>query len=111
MNLDEGMFLLIFGGLGLCSLYFWSALRERVWHTAQTKKRDAEYRERLAKQLRSEGLTVSPASTDPSGASELTSIGTAIGGPHATTKRNVTHAKPIPARSNRLVGNSAPADG
>ena len=38
MNLDIGMYVLIFGGLALCAMYFWSALKHRVRQLAQEKR-------------------------------------------------------------------------
>lgn len=52
MNLDFGMYVLIFCGMALCCLYFWSAIKERARRLARLKRELAQFREAQAKRAR-----------------------------------------------------------
>jgi hypothetical protein len=48
---DAGLWVLIFGGLGMCGLYFWSALKERVGNLAREKRDAAQFTAAHAKPM------------------------------------------------------------
>ena len=50
MNLDFGMFILIFCGVGLCGLYFWSAIKERTRRLARAKHDICQFKVAQARQ-------------------------------------------------------------
>lgn len=52
MNLDFGMFILIFCGVVLCGLYFWSAIKDRARRLTRVKHDIAQFREAQKKQQR-----------------------------------------------------------
>jgi hypothetical protein len=52
MNLDFGMFILIFCGVVLCGLYFWSAIKDQARRLTRVKHDIEQFREAQSKQQR-----------------------------------------------------------
>jgi hypothetical protein len=63
MNFDNGLFALIFAGLGMCGLYFWSALRDRLSRLVHAQRESARYRVVHSTKMSGTGSDGSPTSS------------------------------------------------